>query len=164
MALSLRRLTGRDAAAYQRARLAALAESPAAFGGDPDHERLMPTDEIARFLGRVALWAAFDGDDIVGLAGLSVDPRAKRRHKGFVFTVYVAPAHRRQGLAERLLRALIDEAGEGLAAIMLTVNAESDAARRLYEKLGFRRYGTEPRALFVDGRYYDEDLMVLLRD
>ena len=106
----------------------------------------------------------YDQDDIVGLAGLSVDPRAKRRHKGFVFTVYVAPAHRRQGLAERLLRALIDEAGEGLAAIMLTVNAESDAARRLYEKLGFRRYGTEPRALFVDGRYYDEDLMVLLRD
>jgi RimJ/RimL family protein N-acetyltransferase len=32
---------------------------------------------------------------------------------------------------------------------------------RLYERAGFTRYGTLPRAIRVAGRFFDKDLMVL---
>lgn len=164
MTVSLRRLSGADAALFQSLRLAALAEAPTAFGGDPERERLTPLDEIARNLGRAHVWGAFAGADLVGMAGLGVDPGVKKRHKGYVFYVYVAPAHRRAGVGERLMRALLDTGAAGLEAVMLSVSVGNAPARRLYEKLGFVRYGTEPRALKVDGRYVDEDLMALIRD
>ena len=37
-------------------------------------------------------------------------------------------------------------------------------AIRLYQKAGFEIYGTEPRALFVNGRYIDEHMMVRFLD
>ena len=48
--------------------------------------------------------------------------------------------------------------------VHLSVVTENESARRLYEALGFTIYGTEPRSLFVDGRYLDEHMMVLRFD
>jgi len=45
--------------------------------------------------------------------------------------------------------------------LTLSVTATNTMASALYAKLGFRRYGTLPRALKVDGEYHDKDLMVL---
>lgn len=44
--------------------------------------------------------------------------------------------------------------------LMLCVNEINGGAQRLYESLGFVRFGTEPRSLCVDGRFYDEHHMV----
>jgi hypothetical protein len=38
------------------------------------------------------------------------------------------------------------------------------AARRLYRSLGFEPYGVEPRGLACAGRYFDQELLVLLFD
>ena len=43
----------------------------------------------------------------------------------------------------------------------LTVVTTNEGALKLYEKNGFRVYGTEPRSLKVNEHYYDEHLMVL---
>jgi RimJ/RimL family protein N-acetyltransferase len=48
----------------------------------------------------------------------------------------------------------------GVEMVQLTVVSENEAARRLYEAMGFVEYGYERRALKHDGRYYDEVLMV----
>ncbi len=48
--------------------------------------------------------------------------------------------------------------------IHLAVTSHNIAARKLYERHGFVRYGTEPRALLVNGQPYDEDHMVLILD
>ncbi len=48
--------------------------------------------------------------------------------------------------------------------VQLTVVTENEAARRLYEAMGFVEYGYEKRALKHDGRYYDEVLMVKFLD
>jgi RimJ/RimL family protein N-acetyltransferase len=48
--------------------------------------------------------------------------------------------------------------------VQLTVVSENEAARRLYEAMGFVAYGHEKRALKHDGRYYDEVLMVKFLD
>jgi RimJ/RimL family protein N-acetyltransferase len=39
------------------------------------------------------------------------------------------------------------------------VNSQNEAARKLYESLGFRRYGCEIDALNVNGVFHDADLM-----
>ena len=49
-------------------------------------------------------------------------------------------------------------------SVQLTVVSENEAARRLYEAMGFVEYGHEKRALKHDGRYYDEVLMVKFLD
>jgi RimJ/RimL family protein N-acetyltransferase len=41
----------------------------------------------------------------------------------------------------------------------LGVAAVNQPAIRCYERCGFQIYGTEPRAVFVEGKYYDEYLM-----
>jgi RimJ/RimL family protein N-acetyltransferase len=43
--------------------------------------------------------------------------------------------------------------------IQLAVVSDNEAARRLYQRLGFVEYGIEKKALKQDGRYYDEVLM-----
>ncbi|WP_317935242.1 GNAT family N-acetyltransferase [Sporosarcina aquimarina] len=43
----------------------------------------------------------------------------------------------------------------------ITVVTTNSTAKKLYTSLGFEKFGTEKRALKVDGDYFDEDLMVL---
>jgi ribosomal-protein-alanine N-acetyltransferase len=86
------------------------------------------------------------GPEVVGYAGLwmMVD-------EAHVTTFAVHPDHRRQGLGERLLLALIDIALErGASEATLEVRLSNLAARRLYEKFGFRPVGIRPR-------YYTDD-------
>ena len=41
----------------------------------------------------------------------------------------------------------------------MTVVTSNNAARALYERRGYVCYGTEPKALRVEGRDYDEALL-----
>jgi RimJ/RimL family protein N-acetyltransferase len=43
--------------------------------------------------------------------------------------------------------------------VKLGVAATNISAIRCYERCGFSTYGTEPRAIFYEGKYYDEFLM-----
>ena len=56
--------------------------------------------------------------------------------------VAVAPGHRRRGIARKLMDSLIEAAGEsGAKAIFLEVRESNIAAKSLYERCGFQRYG-----------------------
>lgn len=86
------------------------------------------------------------GRDVVAYAGvwLLVD-------EAHVTTFAVAPAWRRRRIGERLLVALLDLAIErGAREATLEVRLSNLAARRLYEKYGFRPVGIRPR-------YYSDD-------
>ena len=55
--------------------------------------------------------------------------------EALILNVYVDPAHRRQGVARRLMQTLIDWApGAGIARLVLHTSPQG---RRLYEDLGF---------------------------
>lgn len=56
--------------------------------------------------------------------------------------IVVAPGCQRRGIADELLRAFIRHArSAGASAILLEVRESNQAARRLYEKRGFREEG-----------------------
>jgi len=80
--------------------------------------------------------------------------------------MYVSPAHRRGGLGRALMSAAVAHARtvSGVRLVTLSVSDSTPAARRLYEAVGFRVWGTEPQALQYEGRLVDEHHMTLLLD
>lgn len=161
---TIRPLAAPDLPEFRRVRLDALRLHPRAYGSSFEEE---VNDSLEVHAARWptppgVMLGAFVGAHLAGITGLHVSPRVKLRHKGFIYTVYVEPAWRGQGMADALVRAAIETARRaGLALVWLAVAVGNDGARRTYERLGFRRFGIEPRGLKVDGAYVDEEMMVL---
>ena len=91
--------------------------------------------------------AALEGDTLLGYIGVQTV-----LDEGYINNVAVRPEYRRRGIASALISLLIEQAREiGLAFLTLEVRASNDAARALYEKLGFspvgrrRNYYEKPR-------------------
>jgi ribosomal protein S18 acetylase RimI-like enzyme len=102
----------------------------------------------------------FEGSTLAGMAGFRREPGEKRRHRGRIWGLYVAPEHRRKGFGRALLVALMDAARRtvrDLDSICLSITNPQEAAEHLYVELGFRSLGIEPRALRVGDRYIDEE-------
>ena len=164
--IEIRRLAPDDAAAYRDLRLRCLKEHPDAFTSSYEEDAQKDVAASAKRLapeGADAVFGAFAEGTLAGIVGLAREPRAKNRHKGTVFGMYVAPEHGRRRVGARLLWHLIDVARQtpGIEQLVLTVTDTNAAARTLYEKAGFRSFGTEPRAIRVGGAYYGKNHMIL---
>jgi [ribosomal protein S18]-alanine N-acetyltransferase len=96
------------------------------------------------------------GDMLVGYGGmwLMVD-------EAHITTFAVHPAWRRRRIGERLLLAFLDLAVDRRAReVTLEVRLSNLAARRLYEKYGFRPVGLRPRYYSDD----QEDALIMTTD
>lgn len=163
---AVRRLTEADATEFWRLRHEALEREPASFGESVEEHLKISPATIAERLGANSenfVYGAFDHGALVATAGFYREQRIKRRHKGVVWGVYVAPNYRRRGLGRAVMAALLDSAGAlpDLKSVYLSVTSSQSTARSLYASLGFRSFGVEPHALAVDGRYFDEEHMIL---
>jgi RimJ/RimL family protein N-acetyltransferase len=162
MTFAIRPFTVDEAALYRDIRLEALRLHPEAFGASFDKEAAEP---LAFFTGRLqgnTIFGGFRGDMVLGTAGFMAGTGPKQAHKSLLWGMYVRPEARGTGLARRLVEAVLDHARDRVEHIQLSVVADNLVARRLYASLGFEPYGIEQRSLKVEGRYYDEVLMVKL--
>jgi ribosomal protein S18 acetylase RimI-like enzyme len=170
--MEVRRLVETDAAAYRELRLRALREHPDAFTSSFEEDELKPLDWARQRLAHRPeaphdfVLGAFAERMLVGILGLSVEPRRKIRHIGEVFGMYVAPECAGRGVARLLLDACIARAREtGLEQLRLTVTESNARAKSLYERAGFRAFGLERNAVKVGDRYFDKcHLALALRD
>jgi ribosomal protein S18 acetylase RimI-like enzyme len=79
--------------------------------------------------------------------------------------MYVDAAHRRSGLSEQLVKAVIAGARDASVALVhLSVSSNNTNAKRFYRRMGFTVYGVERRSLKVGDQFLDEDMMVLHLD
>jgi GNAT superfamily N-acetyltransferase len=141
---AIRTLHPADWTVYRELRLAALGESPHAFGSTLAEETARPDDAWAARLAAPALgdyrhaWpyvAELDGTP-VGLAWVKLD--ATDAATASLYQVWVAPQARGQGVGAALLDAAIAWARARRAtALHLGVTAGDGAAARLYRRAGF---------------------------
>jgi ribosomal protein S18 acetylase RimI-like enzyme len=162
--MQIRRLVPSDSEHYRTLRLAALRESPMSFNSSYEEECEAPIEVFAAYLvpepGR-AVFGAFADEALVGMVAFRRESMRKAHHKGYLSSLYVAPAHRGQGAGRRLVgHALAFAAAAGVRQVNLTVTATNVAALALYESQGFKSYGVEHAGLCVGREFYDEIHMV----
>lgn len=137
-----------------RAHLPAVAElERQLFADEPWSDRML-AGELAQ-AGRYYL-VALDGEQVVGYGGL-----ADFNTEGHVMTLGVRADRQRAGIGDRLLGALLAEAGRRrIRRVLLEVAADNDAAQRLYARHGFRPIGLRKNYYQATGT----DAVVMVRD
>ena len=131
---------------YRALRLRALGDAPEAFGSTLAGEETRTSEDWAWRLnlgatsGRDHPLVAAVGGVPAGMAWAKVD--AANPELVNLFQMWVAPEARGHGVAAALLDAALDWArARGARAMGLGVVCGNDAARRLYERAGFRAIG-----------------------
>jgi ribosomal protein S18 acetylase RimI-like enzyme len=135
----------RDAQKLEEAMRGAISKSPDAF--------LMTADDLADKESnywereiRSSTWAVVQrGDEIVGFAAArlpddEMDRDVNPAEARFIESVWIAPEHRGERLAERLMRFLFEvecAKSPSVRRFLLWVFDENDTAIRLYERMGF---------------------------
>lgn len=108
---------------------------------------------------------AYAKNTLAGVASFARDgeEKEKLRHKGLLSTMYVSKEFRGRGIAKQLLGEIIKrvKAVPDIEQINLIVVRDNVKAKRLYEKFGFEKFGTEQNSIKWNGKYFSEDLMVL---
>ena len=152
----VRRITRDDAALLRGVRLRALATDPASFGSTYEREAAFPEgvwrERAASGAAgnESATLLAVRGDEPVGIVtGVRDDVNATVFH---VFSMWVAPEARRQGLGRRLLEEI--EAwirSSGGSVVRLSVTNQAAPARRLYEDAGYVADGSVEESRHTGG-------------
>jgi RimJ/RimL family protein N-acetyltransferase len=162
---TIRRLNRNDLDAYLAIRLEALRAHPESYGSSPESFAARPRQEIYDFLSLQALFGVFGETGALGGIVLYVrDTGERETHRAWLMQVYVKPELRGTGAALALMEAVVEHARSEVLQVHLMVGAHNAPAIRLYQKAGFQTYGTDPRALYVNGRYIDEHMMVRFLD
>jgi L-amino acid N-acyltransferase YncA len=108
------------------------------------------------------LWVAQDGDIIAGWLSYSSFYGRPAYHATCEVSIYLAPEHRRRGLGARLLQRCIEHAPRiGVTTLLGLVFGHNDPSLRLFEKMGFSRWGHLPRIAVLDG--VERDLVIVGR-
>ena len=163
----IRRLTPTDADAFSAMRLLGLELHPEAFGtGAEAWRKATPAQRGARLEpadkpGDRFVLGAFDEDTLIGLIGFRREGKARVRHKGSLWGLFVHPDHRRRGVGAALLDTALEEArgGEGMRYVRVVVTLANEDAVRLFESSGFTRFGLEAGGLCLDGVDLDQVFM-----
>jgi ribosomal protein S18 acetylase RimI-like enzyme len=159
----IRKLLPTDADAALSLRRGALEREPMAFSSSPTEDRVQVSGALEEYLSHAtkAIFGAFD-PDLVGMAGIAREEGANSRHKAQLWGVYVTQVCRGAGIGRTLVEAALEFASglEGVTHVHLAVAESGTAAQALYQRLGFRTWGTEPAAIRVGDVYIAERHMV----
>ena len=139
--IQILQLTPDDWVAYREIRLAALTESPSAFGSTLAKSQHY-TEEVWR--SRLTTATTFAAERDGRLIGIASGLPTAMECTAALIGMWVAPDARRQGIGEALVRRVIAwTEDQGFSHIELEVTIGNHQAEQLYERCGFARTGVE---------------------
>jgi ribosomal protein S18 acetylase RimI-like enzyme len=107
-------------------------------------------------------FVALDGNQVVGWCDVTPKSRPSQAHCGMLGMAVIEP-YRGRGIGKALLDATLKAArAKGMTRVELTVRADNEKAKRLYESFGFAVEGTCRRHVRIKGEYSDSYYMALL--
>jgi RimJ/RimL family protein N-acetyltransferase len=142
---------------------------PQYFGSTYEEEILNPKFMFETFIENDSpdhvMFGAFDDKRLIGITGFNRMARQRAMHRGEVVQVYVDSKYRGQNIGEKLIRRVLDYAFnlEGVEQVQLSVIANNQTAINLYEKIGFRTFGVQPRYFKAGDTYMDQQFMQLFK-
>ncbi len=159
----IRESTPSDIAQFRELRLHALQDSPTAFSADYqtylNHPMSFWEDRL-KLNEHGTIFFAEHAEHLVGMMGIRIGQSVKTKHSADIWGVCVHRKWRGLHIAEALIDACVNWAKpRQVEMLKLGVTTTNTSAVRCYERCGFTTYGTDPRALFYEGIYYDEYLM-----
>lgn len=169
MSIIIRKLQPHESATYRAVRLACLKNTPEYFGSTYEEEILNPKFMFEAFIENGSpdhvMFGAFDEERLIGITGFNRMARQRAMHRGEIVQVYVDSNYRGQNIAERLIRRALEYAFalDGIEQIQLSVIANNQTAIKLYEKVGFKAFGVQPRYFKVGDAYLDQQFMQLFK-
>ena len=147
-------------ATVRRLRLAALADSPAAFGSTLGRELGHGETTWRERLGASPCFLAWrDGEPVGLVAVLAEQPGSGRWH---LVSMWVSPQARGCGVADRLVAAVIAQVrAVGAATVTLWVATGNARARAFYVRMGFRATGIQQTYQRDDASDLEEEELAL---
>ena len=151
---------------YRGIRLKALKTDPVAFGESYEREEKKSEQEIREKLedpNRKAYIIKI-GDKVCALAVASLVLPGHVNHQANIHAVFTDPDFRRLGLGSKLLGKILNDLHSNpiTSRVSLSVGVEQEAARKMYEKLGFKEFGIGHKEMKINGKYYDQVQMELI--
>jgi ribosomal protein S18 acetylase RimI-like enzyme len=159
--MQIKILTPEDWQLWKDFRLAALKDAPQSFGASYEEEAAWSDARLQEALKISAIFAVFIDGVLCACAGFYRMNSLKTNHRGVLWGMYTKLEYRGQGCAHALMQTIIQHARKEVRQLHLSVVISNKEALQLYQKYGFKIYGTEPCALKIAEEFYDEHLLVL---
>ena len=139
--------------------LHAYAAAPDAFTSTQEERTTEPESwwlkRLADPTGLSAVFGSSHEGNLVGTVTIEFSAKPKTRHKARLVGMFVHESHRGLGAGAGLVRAALvfAQARSGIRLVTLTVTEGNAAAIGLYERCGFKAFGTEPMAIATGSGY-----------
>ncbi len=102
--------------------------------------------------GERLAFAALEGEEVLGTVQVILRMPPNQQHRGEIAKLLVRRSARGQGVAQKLMAAA-EAAALAAGKTILTLDTASEAAERLYERMGWTRVGSIPDfSLLPDGK------------
>lgn len=165
MIVETRVLTPEDQPQWRQVRIEALERFPEAFLTTAEEQRTRAASDDRAQLAQGRWRGLFHEGKLIGIGALIPMRYAAAAHRFEIGALYVSEVFWGTDAAQSFLDALEAEARQkGALQLELSVAASNPRAIRFYERSGFERFGTQPRAIFVDGEGQDDFFYVKMLD
>lgn len=165
MSWTYRALCADDQPAWRAMRVEALRRFPSAFLTTVEEQQARSGEADRDMLAQGRWRGLFRDADMAAQSALLPMIKPAARHRFEIGGFYVSPAHHGTGAADDLMNAMAEDARQnGGLQLELSVAADNLRAIRFYERHGFERFGTLPRAMSFDGQLVDDYFYVRFLD